>query len=344
LKSLVALLLLTQSINSWATPKTFKIAALYWSSNIEGQVAMRIGLENHFENVNKLKGKYRYQIQSFVAGDGVDGIRNQLKQFSQVLANKKKVDLIIVQPTDNAALASKLIEANKLKIPVVAYDQYIVDGELASFVTSNNYQAGVLNAEYVDSKFDNTYPVQIVLVEYQKVSSAIDRVDGFFDTLKKRKQRYQVIETYSAVEPTSGLKAAESMLKKFPKKNSIDVVFSINDGAGVSIAKELIKKGRKEVIQVSVDGDPESVGLIKNDKVMQFNSAQFCASIGQEAAKVGRQILEGKRYPKKVLVPTFPISKSTLNKYPGWRGDIPKEKIKKAWINGFWNSNVEYHY
>ncbi len=47
----------------------------------------------------------------------------------------QKVDLIIVQPTDNAALAKPLIKANKQKNPVVAYEQYILGGKLHSFIT-----------------------------------------------------------------------------------------------------------------------------------------------------------------------------------------------------------------
>lgn len=40
----------------------------------------------------------------------------------------------MIQPTDNSALAEGLQEANLEKIPVIAYDQYIVNGNLTAFL------------------------------------------------------------------------------------------------------------------------------------------------------------------------------------------------------------------
>ena len=119
-------------------------------------------------------------------------------------------------------------------------------------------------------------------------------------------------KSYEAVEPVGGKKAGQEILKDFPEKNSVDVIFIINDGGGISIAKELIAAKRDEIIHVTVDGDPESVSLIKNKKVTRVDSAQFCAEMGRQVAQVAWDYLAGNKYPKKVLVPVFPISVETI--------------------------------
>jgi ribose transport system substrate-binding protein len=146
---------------------------------------MRKGLEKEAAAINSRaasSGKPSVKLITRVAGDGYTGIENQIKQMNEII--KSGVDIIIVQPTDNAALAEPLRAANRAGIPVVAYDQYISGGTLAAYRTSDNYQAGYLDGEYIASKFPAGKEIKVVLVEYPHVSSTVERVNGFLDALK----------------------------------------------------------------------------------------------------------------------------------------------------------------
>lgn len=321
--------------------KEYRVGVLYWSMNIEGQVAMRKGLEEEAANINRdLKAKGdRLTLIPYVAGDGSAGIVNQIKQMDEMIDNKR-VDLIIVQPTDNAALVAPLLKANAKKIPVVTYDQYIVKGEIASYVTSNNYQAGFLAGEYLASMFEDSYEMKVILVEYPKVSSTVERVDGFIDALHKEKQKFKILATYEAVEPVSGKKAGADILWQFPNKKSIDAIFTVNDGGGLEIVSAISKAKRNEIKIATVDGDPKSVINLKTNRNTVIDSAQFCAEIGRQSMAVGWKILQGQKYPKKILVPTYPITKATVDQYPGWLGKIPKT-FEKPWKkSSFWSNEL----
>lgn len=325
--------------------REYRVATLYWSMNIEGQVAMRKGLEEAADLINKkLVGTNdKLKLISYVAGDGQEGIANQIKQMNSTIENDH-VDLIIVQPTDNAALVAPLLKANAKKIPVVAFDQYIVKGELASYITSNNYQAGYLNGEYLASLYPNDYEMKLVLVEYPKVSSTVERVDGLFDALKKEKQKFKVVASFEAVEPVAGKRVGKEILEKFPNKNTVDVIFTVNDGGGLSVVEAIHKAKRTEIKIASVDGDPKSVENIKLSKNTVIDSAQFCAELGRQSMKVSWEILKHQKYPNKILVPVFPITKSTLTFYPGWLGEIPKT-FKKPWMkDDFWDNKFKETY
>lgn len=336
------MLFLVMTPASWANSR--RVAVLYWSSNIEGQVAMRKGLEAAAEKYNKKATlQKRIELEPFVAGDGRAGIENQISQFAQAL--KAKPAVIVVQPTDNAALAEKLAEANRMKIPVVAFDQYIVGGELHTYVTSDNFQAGRLNAEYIMSLFPRHRKIRIVVFEYPRVSSTTDRVDGFFDTLRRQEQDFQVLKRYEAVEPVGGKKAAREFLKDFPQKSSVDVIFTVNDGGGLAIVQELLTAGRTEIKHATVDGDPKSIKNVLDKKITVIDSAQFCGEIGRQSFQVAAEILDGKTAPKRILVPTFPITEKTASRYPGWLGEMPPP-FRKTWIKGkyFWQNKIHRYY
>lgn len=336
----LVLSLITEAVH--ASPR--QVAVLYWSMNIEGQVAMRKGLEAEAAKYNKpLPDSTKIKLIPFVAGDGKAGIKKQISQFGEAL--KLKPDAIIIQPTDNAALSKKLLEANRLKIPVIAYDQYIVGGKLDSFVTSDNYEAGRQNAEYISSFFARDAVIKIVVFEYPKVSSTTDRLDGFFDTLREQNQAFEVLKRYEAVEPVGGKKAAQEFLKDFPKKSSVDVIFTVNDGGGLAVVKELAAAGRTEIKQASVDGDMNSVKNITDKKITVIDSAQFCAEIGRQSFIVATELLGGKEVPKKVMVPTFPVTEKTAGSYKGWMSAMPKS-FRKDWGRNstVWDSTIKRSY
>ncbi|MGH1343508.1 MAG: sugar ABC transporter substrate-binding protein [Nannocystales bacterium] len=308
-----------------------KVGVLYWSMSIPGQVAMREGLEAAVAQVNasrKADGLGALELVPRIAGDGDEGIERQMKQMDELL--DLGVDIIIAQPTDTAALRAGLRRANAMNIPVVAYDQHILGGKMASFVTSDNYQAGYLDGEYVASRFPDEKSLKVIIVEYPQVSSTVERVDGFADALEASGQAFDVIKTYNAVEPVSGKQAGLDILKDFPEPGSVDVVFTVNDGGGLSVFSELEAAGRTEIFGATNDGDPSSVEQIRAQGIIKIDSAQFCGELGATALRTANALLRGEEVSPKLLVPVFPITVETQSLYKGWVGEVPKE-FRKPW-------------
>lgn len=318
--------LLTIADPAWAGNAPWRVAVLQWSDNIPGQVAMRAGLDQAAKAITDSGTKI--DLLSYVAGDGEGGIERQIAQMREAVA--QGVDAIIVQPTDNAALAAPLREANAKGIPVIAYDQYISGGELAAYVTSDNYQAGQLDGEYVVSKFPNDREIHIVMVEYPHVSSTVERVDGFIDALRNSGQRFSVAGTYEAVEPTAGQAAGQAILRDFPAPGSIDVVFTVNDGGGLAVVDTLATAGRTEILVATIDGDPASLRNIAQGRLTRIDAAQFCGPLGATAMNIAYDVLLHKKVAPVTMIPVFPITTETQSRYPGWRGPIPRD-FEKPW-------------
>jgi ribose transport system substrate-binding protein len=309
----------------------YRVGVLYWSMNIQGQVVMRKGLEAEGDRINaaaRQHGLRGVELATEVAGDGDEGVERQIRQMRAMIASRP--DVIIVQPTDNAALAAPLREANAAGIPVVAYDQYISGGRLAAYVTSDNRQAGYLDGEYLAARFSGPEPLRLVLVEYPLVSSTVERVNGLLDALRDHGKRFHILKTYQAVEPVSGRAAGEAILRDFPERNSIDAVFTVNDGGGLAVVDVLAKAGRDEIAIATIDGDPRSVDNIRARRLTIIDSAQFCGPLGAAAMKAAYAVVRHQPVPQQILVPAFPITLETLDRYPGWMGPIPAP-FKKPW-------------
>lgn len=305
-----------------------RIGVLYWSSTIAGQRAMRAGLEAEAARIARAPDGQKIELIPRVAGDGPEGRQRQIEQMSALV--EAGVDAIIVQPTDNAALVEPLRAANARGIPVVAFDQYVEGGELAAFVTSDNRQAGALDGEYVAARFGDERAIRLVLVEYPHVSSTVERLDGFLEALRDLGQPFEIVGTYKAVEPKAGATAGQRILDDFPEPGSVDVVFTVNDGGGLAVVDALAAAGRDEIAVATIDGDPASVENIRRGRLTVIDAAQFCGPMGAAAMRAAYAVLRGEPVERVQRIPTFPITRQTLERYPGWAGPLP-EPFDKPW-------------
>ena len=308
-----------------ATPYT--IGVVYWSMNIAGQVAMRRGLE---QAAAQGVGGRPVKLLPHVGGDGEAGVRNQVAAMARLRAARP--DAIIVQPIDSAALARPVQEANAAGIPVVAYDQYVLKGKLACYLTSDNALAGRLDGEWLAHRFrDRTpaRPLRLAIVEYPYVSSTVERVEGMRDALDQAGTNYRVVGRYEAVEPVGGAAAARRLLREHPP-GTLDAVFCVNDGGGLAVARAFMRAGRKDVVFATIDGDPAAVDLIRRGGPIGIDTAQFCGPLGAESLRWTGKLLRGERVPRQVLLTVFPVTRESVRAYPGWMGPIPAV-IRKPW-------------
>ncbi len=311
-----------------ATP--YRVGVVYWSMAIQGQVGMRRGLERAAEEINRRHPDRPVQLIPFVGGDGEAGVRNQIAAMDRLV--KLKVDAIILQPIDSAALSKPVLTANRAKIPVVAYDQYVLEGKLACYLTSNNHLAGHLDGEYLAKRFKGrtaAKPLRLVLVEYPFVSSTIERVEGLLDALGEARLPYRIVGRYEAVEPVGGKAAGRQIVARHPP-GTIDAIFCVNDGGGLGVLRELQRAGRRDAVMATVDGDPRAIAELERDGLLAIDTAQFMGPLGAESMRWTYRLLRGERIPREVLLTVYPLTRASLAAYPGWMGPIPTV-IRKPW-------------
>jgi ribose transport system substrate-binding protein len=265
-----------------------------------------------------------------VGGDGEPGVVRQIAAIARLVPQRP--DAIILQPIDSAALSGPVEQANAAGIPVIAYDQYVLKGKLACFLTSDNALAGRLNGEYLAHRFkDRTAanPLRLAIVEYPSVSSTVARVEGMRDALAAAELPYRIVGRYEAVEPVAGRRVGHEIARRHPK-GTLDAIFCVNDGGGLAVMEVLERAGRKDVVMATIDGDPAAVAAIRRGGLIGIDTAQFCGPLGAESMRWTYRHLQGERVPRQVLMTVFPVTRENVAAYPGWMGPVPA-RIQKPW-------------
>ncbi|MDF2612283.1 MAG: sugar transporter substrate-binding protein [Clostridia bacterium] len=251
---------------------------------------------------------------SLVALDPALDVNKQISQIEDLVA--QGVDAIFVNPADWKGIRPGLEAAEKAGIPVINVDAPVFDIELVdSVIVSDNYNAGVLCAKDMMSKMDKA---KIVILEHPTAKSAIDRTDGFINTIKDNPNYEIVAKQSSDGQLEQAMPVMENIIQANPE---INVVMALNDPTAMGALAALQAANRAEgVLIYGVDGAPEAKQMIKEGK-MTGSAAQSPIGIGKQAADIAYKILKGESFEKEIFVPVIYIDKNNVDEYgtDGWQ-------------------------
>lgn len=238
----------------------------------------------------------------------------QNDQIHELLSNG--IDLLVINPVDFQQILPALEEARQANVPVVIVDSQVSDPALvACTIASDNYGAGVLCAEHLMQTRDSA---RIALLEHPAAQSAVDRIQGFCDTIADHPQ-YQIAgRANSDGQLELAMPALNSLLDADP---TIDVVMALNDPTALGAMAALEERNLLDRTQVyGVDGAPEAKNMIF-EGVMTATVAQSPIEIGQETAQVIYQILAGEPHDTEIIVPVKLITIDNVNQFgsDGWQ-------------------------
>jgi len=241
----------------------------------------------------------------------LDPALNSDKQISQIKdLISQGVDAIFVTPVDWKGIRPALEAAKKAGIPIINIDAPVYNTDLVvSIIASDNYDAGVLCAIDMMRRLDSA---KIVILEHPTAKSAIDRTQGFIDTISGL-DNYEIVARQSS---EGQLEQAMSAMEKIIQKNpEIDVVMALNDPTAMgAIAALQESKYKQKLLVYGVDGAPEAKRMIQEGK-MTATAAQSPITIGKTAAQVAYDILAGKEVEKEIFVDVIFIDINNVDEY-----------------------------
>jgi ribose transport system substrate-binding protein len=189
-------------------------------------------------------------------------VDNQIRIVEDLV--QKKVDAIVLIPIDGKGIVSGIERANKAGIPVFICNTRAEGGETLGFAGIDHKAMGVTIGEYVGKRLKGKGQI-IILEGTTGASTAIDRLDGVMESLKKYPDIKILASTTAKYQRQMGMKVMEDLLIRFPK---IDAVIGINDSMALG-AKEAIKDAKRlnEIFIVGIDATPESVDNLRNGEL-----------------------------------------------------------------------------
>ncbi|MBU3154849.1 sugar ABC transporter substrate-binding protein [Clostridium estertheticum] len=261
----------------------------------------------YFVKLNEsIKKTVESQNGTLIALDAQLEVSKQISQVDDLIS--QKVDIIFLNAVDFKGIKPALIAAKKANIPVIVVDSPVFDDKLVDCtVVSENYNAGVLCARDLVAKLNGKG--NVVIIEHPTAKSAIQRIEGFEDTINK----YKGIKVVARKTSNGQLELAMEVMDSIIQSNKkIDAVMCLNDptALGVIAAFENTKKNDKVYIY-GVDGADDALAMIEKGK-LTATAAQSPDKIGKIAAETALKKLEGLKIENYINVPVELINKQNL--------------------------------
>ena len=300
------------------------LAFIYSKASMPDSSQIKIGatymtMNNDFyQTLNaELEKKTNQQGSRLYVRDSELDEKKQSQQIAYFI--KEKVDVIVINPvkSDSSDIISALNKAKKAGIRIIVVDapmskQVAVD----TTIVSDNYQAGVLIAKDMMSRLSEA---DILVLEHRNAISAMDRLQGFLDTIKGHPS-YRIVSQLETLGQTE-----ESMPQV---KNALDnglefnVVMALNDRAAIGALAAIKDQGVAEKIYIyGVDGSPDIKNFLANMNDIQGTVAQSPIQMGRKVAEVIELLREKKSCDSQYLIPVRLINKDNISEYTitGWQ-------------------------
>lgn len=231
---------------------------------------------------------------------------------------EQHVDAVVMAPPDATAAVTAVLSLNKAKIPVFTVDTNVdvktlksQNGKLAEFVSSNNYQAGLIAgqemATYLHGKGN------IGWIDFPTAESVQERDKGFTAVISRYPGIHVVSQLNGQGSTPGGLTAASEALAAHP---DIQAFFDINAPSGLG-AEDAIKAAHKvgKVAVIGLTGSQAAVREVMNNSVFKFGAMQEPGVEAKIEVQNIKKYLAGKTIPAQVLTPIIKITKENAKQY-----------------------------
>ncbi|ABR73577.1 D-ribose ABC transporter substrate-binding protein [Actinobacillus succinogenes] len=203
--------------------------------------------------------------------------------------------VLLINPTDSAAVSNAVAIANRNKIPVITLDRGAAKGEVVSHIASDNVAGGKMAGDFIAQKLGDGAKV-IQLEGLAGTSAARERGEGFKQAIEAHK--FDVLASQPAdFDRTKGLNVTENLLAS---KGSVQAIFAQNDEMALGALRAISAAGKK-VLVVGFDGTEDGVKAVKSGK-LAATVAQQPELIGSLGVETADKILKGEKVDAKIPV------------------------------------------
>ena len=232
---------------------------------------------------------------------------------------QERVNVIVINPvkSDSPKILTSLNKARKAGIKIIVVDAPVSkDAKVDTTIVSDNYQAGVLIAKDMMKRLSSA---NILLLEHHNAVSAMDRIQGFLDSIKGH-PAYQVVSERETLGQTE--ESMPQVKKALNEGMQFNVVMSLNDRAAIGALAAIKDQGVTDKIAIyGVDGSPDIKNFLANTNDIQGTVAQSPIQIGRKVTEVIERMMKHQAYKEEYLIPVHLVNKDNIGQYTitGWQ-------------------------
>jgi ribose transport system substrate-binding protein len=252
---------------------------------LSGALAQTIGLSVSTLNnpffVDLRDGAQRMATElglELLVTDAQDSVSTQINDIEDLV--QRGVAVLIVNPTDSAAVVPAVMAANAAGIPVIAVDRGVDGGTLAYFIASDNVAGGSSAAEFICEQLGGMGPV-VELEGIAGTSAARERGQGFNTFMRENCPGVTIVARQTAnFNRGEGLSVMENILTA---QADIAAVFAHNDEMALGALQAIEASGR-DILVVGFDATDDAVAAV--------DACRMGATVAQLPAELGAQAVE----------------------------------------------------
>ncbi|QYR24223.1 ribose ABC transporter substrate-binding protein RbsB [Paenibacillus sp. sptzw28] len=227
--------------------------------------------------------------------DAQDDTAKQISGIEDLI--QKKVNVILINPTDSDAIVTAVESANSANIPVITVDRAANGGTVVTHIASDNVKGGQMAGEYIMKLIGRKGNI-VELQGTAGTSAARDRGKGFHDAVDNKDGVKVVASQPADFNRAKGLSVMENILQS---NSSIQAVFAHNDEMALGAVQAIEAAGKKGIIVVGFDATDDAVKAVK-DGSMAATVAQKPAEIGQKAIETAIKVAAGEKVESAIPV------------------------------------------
>lgn len=229
--------------------------------------------------------------------DAQDDPARQLSGIEDLVA--RGVDIILVNPTDSAAIIPAILAANAAGIPVVSVDRGADGGIVAAHIASDNVLGGTLAGQLIADLLGGQGKV-VELEGIPGTNAARERGTGFNQVISQYPGIQVVARQEAGFDRARGLTVMENILQAQPE---IDLVFAHNDEMALGALIAIEAAGRTDEIEVvGFDATDDAVKAVQEGRMLA-TVAQQPKLMGALAVETALKLLAGEKVDDFVPVP-----------------------------------------
>jgi len=235
--------------------------------------------------------------------DAQDDSATQVSGIEDLI--QQGADILLINPTDSAAISTAVEYANSVDIPVITLDRSSNSGEVVTLVASDNKAGGQMAAEYIIELLGEN-AVVAELEGTPGASATRERGAGFHSIAD---EKLQIVSKQTAdFDRTQGLNVMENIIQG---NGNIQAVFAHNDEMALG-ALEAINSANKDLIAIGFDGTDDALTSIRNGQ-LTATVAQQPVLMGEMAVQAAIDHIQGKEVEEVIAAPLKLVTKETVD-------------------------------
>ncbi|APH03598.1 ribose ABC transporter substrate-binding protein RbsB [Bacillus weihaiensis] len=219
----------------------------------------------------------------------VDAQNDSAKQVSDIEdLIQQGVDVLLVNPTDSAAVSAAIESANSADVPVITLDRSAEGGEVVAHIASDNAAGGKMAGDFILEMLGNEGKV----AEIEGIpgsSAARERGQGFHEAVDAVTEMEVAAKQTADFDRAKGLTVMENILQG---NKDIQAVFAHNDEMALGALQAVEAAGLTDVIVVGFDATEDAVKAVEDGR-LAATVAQKPAVIGQKGIETAIQVANG---------------------------------------------------